>query len=67
MNIKMVQRHTLLEHILCQIKQQWKKLITVLRQFWEIDNSGVENLPAMTLEGKMVMEQAERSIKFCNG
>ena len=37
---------------------------TVLHQFWEIDNSGVESLPAITLEEKMVMEQAERSIKF---
>ena len=40
---------------------------TVLCQFWEIDNSGVESLPAMTLEEKMVMEQTERSIKFCDG
>ena len=40
---------------------------TVLRQFWEIDNSGVESLPATTLEEKMVMEQAERSMKFGDG
>ena len=40
---------------------------TVLRQFWEIDNSGVESLPAMTLEEKLAMEQAERSMKFSSG
>ena len=40
---------------------------TVLCQFWEIDNSGVESLPAMTLEEKLAMEWAERSIKFSIG
>ena len=32
-----------------------------------IDNSGVESLPAMTLEEKSAMKQAERSIKFSDG
>lgn len=40
---------------------------SVLRQFWEIDSSGVESLPVLTIEEKMAMEEAERSIKFSNG
>ena len=40
---------------------------TVSHQFWEIDNSGAESLPAMKLEEKMAMEQAERSMKFGDG
>ena len=44
-----------------------EKVNTVLCQFWKIDNSGVGGLPAMTLEEKLAMEQAERSIKFSDG
>ena len=40
---------------------------TVLCQFWETDNSGVESLPAMTLEEKSATERAKRSIKFSDG
>ena len=39
----------------------------VLRQFWEIESGGVESLPTLTTEEKMVIEKVEKSIKFIDG
>ena len=39
----------------------------VLRQFWEIESGGVESLPTLTTEEKMVVEKVEKSIKFIDG
>ena len=39
----------------------------VLRRFWEIDNSGIESLPVVTKEEKLVLEKAGKSIKFSEG
>ena len=39
----------------------------VLRQFWEIERGGVESLPILTTEEKMVVEKVKKSIKFIDG
>ena len=39
----------------------------VLHQFWEIDSSGVENLPILSVEEKMIVEKVERSIELSDG
>ena len=39
----------------------------VLRQFWEIDSGGVENLAILSVEEKMIVEKVERSIELSDG
>jgi len=39
----------------------------VLRQFWEVDSSGVQSLPLMTAEDKMVLDKVQNSIQFVDG
>ena len=34
----------------------------VLRQFWEIDSSGVQSLPVMTVEDKIALDKVQKSI-----
>ena len=38
-----------------------------MRQFWEVDSSGVQNLPLMTDEDKMVLDKVQNSIQFVDG
>ena len=35
-----------------------------MRKFWGIDSSGMESLPVLSVNEKMVIEKAESSIKF---
>ena len=42
-------------------------LDVVLHQFWEIDSSGVQNLPVMTVENRIVLDGVEKSLEFVNG
>ena len=39
----------------------------VFRQFWEIESGGVESLPTLTTEEKMVVKKVEKSIRFIDG
>ena len=39
----------------------------VLRRFWEIDSSGIQSLPVMTAEDKMVIDKVQDSIQFVDG
>jgi len=39
----------------------------VLREFWEIDSSGMGNLPVLSVNNKMVIDKPESSIKFVDG
>ena len=40
---------------------------TVLRQFWEIDSSGITDLPFVSKEEQLLLEKSEKSIKFTEG
>ena len=38
-----------------------------LRKFWEIDNSGIENFPTLTIEDESILNKAQQSIKYVDG
>ena len=42
-------------------------LNVMLRRFWEIDNSGMESVPAMNKQESLILEKAEKSITFNEG
>ena len=39
----------------------------VLHQFWEVDSSGVQSLPVMTVEDKIALDKVQKSIEFVDG
>ena len=39
----------------------------VLRQFWEVDCSGVQRLPVMTVEDRLALDKVQKSIGFVGG
>ena len=39
----------------------------VLRQFWEVDCIGVQRLPVMTVEDRLVLDKVQKSIEFVGG
>ena len=46
---------------------EMEDLNVMLRQFWEIDNSGMESVPAMSKQESLILEKAEKSITFSEG
>jgi len=41
---------------------------STLCRFWEIDNSGAKNIPALTVEDKAILDKAQQCIyKVCDG
>ena len=38
-----------------------------LRKFWEVDNSGTECLPSLTMRDEAILKKAQQSIKFVDG
>ena len=40
---------------------------TVLCQFWEIDSSGITNLPFVSKDEQLLLERAEKSVRFTEG
>ena len=40
---------------------------TMLCQFWEIDSSGITNLPFVSKDEQLLLERAEKSIRFTEG
>ena len=39
----------------------------MLRQFWEIDSSGITNLPFVSKDEQLLLERAEKSIRLTEG
>ena len=37
---------------------------TVLHQSWEIDSSGITNLPFVSKDEQLLLERAEKSVRF---
>ena len=46
---------------------EMEDLNVMLRRFWEIDNSGMESVPAMSKQENLILEKAEKSITFSEG
>ena len=46
---------------------EMEDLNVMLHRFWEIDNSGMESVPAMNKQESLILEKAEKSITFSEG